>query len=321
MRNTRRLARGAVLAGALLALLPCASASADGHSPCDEGSAVLIQDWTAEGVPGAEGHPARATLECLDDGRIRQIVEVSKDGGATWSKLFESVYAPMPAVEVTPAPAPAAEVAAGTADAASGSREPAAEAMAAPETRAEPAAEAAPGVAQHQAARQATVEGSDVQAVTRELQREEIPVADAPELVMASPMTLEIAPGAVHVYPENAAWVTDETAGFICNQVIVKQVSVARRVKGDTVELIVGAKLYSDKRQRSLDLLIETLLGEELLASGELRNVRVGLNIPGMDKTGLGVETRLELSRADFDRLFADGAEPRLRVTVTSPAA
>ncbi len=318
MINPKRMAVGVVVAA--MGLVPSAIVSADGHSPCDEEGAVLIQRWNAEGIPGAKGRPTRATLECLSDGRIKQTIEVSKDGGSTWATLFESTYSPV-AEEALQA-ATTAEPTVSAVSATSADQQTEAEETAVAATgSAEAASEEAREVAQHQAARQATVEGSEVQAVSRELEREEIPAADAPELVMASPMVLEIAPGRVDAYPENGAWVTDETGGFICNQVILKEVSVARKMKGDSVELIIGAKLYSDKRQRSLNLLIEALLDDQVLASEQLNDVRVGLNIPGMDKKGLVVDARLEITKTDFDRLFTEGGQRKLRLTVTSPAA
>lgn len=303
---------------ALATLAPSGSACGEEGSPCDGGRSMLIREWRVEGVPGTEGRPARGTIECLSDGRLRQVVEVSEDGGVTWSTLFEQILSPPPepvaAMEPTaaiaPEPEPPAEAPA------SGAVEP--EASPASEQPEEsPAPEPAP--AQHQAARQANEQGSEVQAVSRELQREEISADEAPELVMASPMVLEITPGQVDLYPENAAWTTEETAGFVCNQVVVKKVSVARRSKGGDVHLLVGAQLFTEKRQRSLDLLVEALMEGEVVASEELDNVSVGLNIPGHTKTGMLVEARLEMSAEQFERLFSDGVERKLRLTVTSP--
>ena len=265
---------------------------------------MLIRNWDVEGVPGTKGRPARSTIECLSDGRIRQVVEISKDKGRTWSMLFESIYAPatVAARTVAPAPEPSAEPAVATTTGAQDSE---------PET-VEPA--------QHQAARQATVEGSEVQAVSRELERQEIPAEEAPELVMASPMVLEINPGEVDDYPENTAWSTDETAGFVCNQVIIKKVTAARKSKGDEVHLLVGAQLFTKKRTRTLDLLIEVLLDGEVLASEKLKKVRIGLSIPGHDKTGMMVTARFEMPGGQFDRLFGDGVERKLRLTLTTPS-
>ena len=46
----------------------------------------------------------------------------------------------------------------------------------------------------------------------------------------------------------------------------------------------------------------------------------MGLNIPGHGKQGFLVETTMMLSGEVFDRIFEDGAEPMLRLTMTSPS-
>jgi hypothetical protein len=326
MRDARRTV--VVLGLALSALAPAGLAGDEAEALCGGGRDVLIQDWSVEGLPGTEGRPTRATLECLGDGRIRQVVEVSSDGGRTWSPLFESTYSPVaadPVVAATPAAATAEASASPPAADPSLPGTPAAP-TSPPPAAAEPSSAPAPvpppaAPAQHQAARQAAQEGSDVQALSRELERTEIPADQAPELVMASPLVLEITPGQLDDYPENTAWVTDETAGFVCDHVIVKKVSAARKTKGGGVQLVVGAQLFTKKRSRSLDLLVEVLADGQVVATGELKKVRIGLNIPGHDKTGMMVDTALDMSVEQFDRLFGGAVEPKLRLTMTVPAA
>ncbi len=285
-------------------------------SPCAAGGGTLISNWEVEGVPGTKGRQARSTMECLSDGRIRQVVEVSKDG-QTWRVLFESTYRPgdIPGVAIAP---PAAPVAVAE-RAAEHSPDPAA-AESAEAMGEAPAAQPAPLTPQHQATRRANAEGSEVQALSRELGREEIPEEDAPELVMASPLVLELTPGEVDDYPEGTAWSTDETAGFIVGQVVLKKLTVGRKTKGGTTHIIVGAQLFTKKRQRTVDVLLEAMLDGEVVASESLRKVRVGLNIPGHGKNGLLINTVLDLPAGDFERLFADGAERKLRVTLTVPS-
>ncbi len=328
MSNVRRL--GAL--GLALALAPIVSMPglAQEASPCADGAGTLISNWEAEGLPGTKGRMTRSTMECLGDGRIRHVVEVSKDG-ESWRVLFESVYGPAAEPAMASAPAAAAP-APSSAQVASSAPAPSTAAPADPPAAATqsspPAPAPAPDVAagekptsQHQASRQANVEGSEVQAVSRELGREEIPEEEAPELVMASPLVLELKPGEVDEYPEGTAWSTDETAGFIVGQVILKKVTIGRKIKGGKIHLIVGAQLYTKKRQRSVDVLFEAMLDGEVIASEQLRKVRIGLNIPRHGKDGMLVNTLLELPSDDFDRLFADGAERKMRVTLTVPSA
>lgn len=306
-------------AGVILALSGVLTVAGQEPSPCERGGDVLMRDWRVEGVPGTKGRLARSSMECLSDGRIRQVVEVSKDDGRTWKTLFESVYEPdRPGGEAMAAVAPEAEPLA----AAPPPSETASGHPTAAEEPARPAGQqSARQEAQHQAARQKSEEGSEVRAVTRELEREEIPEEEAPELIMASPMVLEIDTGEVDDYPEGTAWSTDETAGFVCEQIIIKKVTAARKAKGDNVHLIVGAQLFTPKRQRSADLLVEAVLDGEVIASELLKKVRVGLNIPGHGKEGMMVTALLELPKEQFDRLFSDEADRKLRVTLTVPSA
>jgi hypothetical protein len=132
-------------------------------------------------------------------------------------------------------------------------------------------------------------------------------------------MVLEITPGEVDDYPEGTAWSTQETAGFICGQVVIRRLTVGRREKGGRTFLEVGAQLFTKRRQRTAELLVEVLLDGQVMASERLDKLRVGLNIPGHGKDGLPVDALLELPGDAFERLFADGADRRLRLTLTVP--
>jgi hypothetical protein len=318
------------------------AALAQPPSPCAGGSGPLISGWRVEGLPGTRGDLARSSLDCQSDGTIRQVVEVSKDGGRTWKVLFESIYSreerssrPLPAASAT-TPPPAAPAAAEsraaereTSAAASPAREtpPSAtpqQPAVQPQTTEQPPPQQPADRrqdAQHQAARQASKEGSQVQALSRELEREEIPESEAPELIMASPMILEITPAELDEYPQGTAWSTDETAGFMCDQVVIRRITVGRRVRDGRTQLEVVTQLFTKRRQRSVDVLLEVMLDGQVVASQQLSKIRLGLNIPNHDKDGMPVAAQIELPDGTFERLFADGADRRLRVTLTVPAA
>jgi hypothetical protein len=279
------------------------SASADEPSPCQDGRRHLISGWEAEGLPGTKDRPTRTSIVCLPDGGLRQIVEVSKDNGKTWKTLFESTYRPGTQSEMATAEpvvqTPMAPSAAPVAVATSSTPAP------------------ATAVAQPQAQRQTTSEGSSVKAVTRELQRQEIPQEQAPELVMESPMVLEVTPGDVSKYPQNAGWRSTETASFICDEVVLKQVGLGRRVKGDSVDLIVEAKIFTRKRQKKADLAIEVIHDGQVVASDELRNIKVGLNIPAHGLEGLWTSVKMRVTRELFDQMLAGENRPVVRFTLT----
>ena len=133
-------------------------------------------------------------------------------------------------------------------------------------------------------------------------------------------MVLEIIPGEVDAYPEGSVWSTEETAGFICNSVVIRKVMVGRKVKGGNVDLIVRLQLFTARRGRNLDLLIEAIIDGEVVATEEMDKVRIGLNIPAHGKAGMEVEAIMSIPQATFDRIFADGAQRKMRLTLTSPA-
>lgn len=285
---------------------------------------------------------ARVRLEPIEGGRLHHLIEHSPDGGDTWTSYFDATYlplggqiasasdgsggegAPRPATTAAEAPSAGALAAAEPGEEEIPAAEPAREESGTEQAPGDPgsgssADEAPSGARQDQAARQAREAGNDVTAVSRVLGREEIPAEQAPELRMASPMVLEIVPGPIDALPENTAWPTDETKGFICNDIVVRKVTLARRAKGDRVEVEVAAQLYTAKRLRRADLLLELLLGDEVLAFEELRKVRVGLNIPAHGEEGLWVSAELTVSRQEFEQLFAEGADRTLRLTLTAP--
>jgi hypothetical protein len=318
----RPLRIAAILSLMLLAAPIAFAQDADG--PC-AGDETLLGEWDVEETGGqlliADGSRTRARVECRADGRLRHLIEISSDGGRTWKTLFDAVYSPMdapvaeaatvadpaPSATVATAPSPSEpEVAAGRGESA--------------ETPTAADQQISDEPTQHQAVRQATEEGSEVNAVSRVLEREEMEEEEKPELRMASPMVLEIVPGEVDAYPEDTAWSTDETDGFMVNEVVLKKVSVGRKVKGGSVRLLIGATLFTEKRQRSVDLLFEAFLDGELVGTAQVERVQVGLNIPGHGKKGLVAETAMELSGEAFDSLFADDVERVLRVTLTSPS-
>jgi len=101
------------------------------------------------------------------------------------------------------------------------------------------------------------------------------------------------------------------------HQVVIKKVTVGRKVKGDDTYLIIGARLFTKKRLRRMDLLIEAMVDGEVAASELLKKVRFGLSIPGHDKTGMVVTGLLKMPQQQFDRLFSDDVERKLRLTLT----
>jgi hypothetical protein len=262
---------------------------------------------------------ARAALEPIGDGRLRHLIEHSTDDGGSWSTYFVGTYIPVGQSVVAAAPMEvvASPPAVPSTEPAGPDPEPVVTPLAAPVPQETPAS--AP--AQPQAARQKVREGSDVKAVTRELQREEIPQAQAPELVMASPMVLEVKPGNVAFYPENAAWSTMETGGFICDEVVLREVEVSYRTKRDTVFLVIDSTLFTHRRIKKVDLLVELSDDGGLVATQSAPKIRLGLNIPAHGEEGLVAPVEMELTPEQFEMLFGGEGRPILRFTLTCPSS
>lgn len=55
-----------------------------------EGGGVRFQGEVP--LPDGGGYLDRTTLTPLDDGRVRQVIEVSGDGGRSWTARFDAVY-------------------------------------------------------------------------------------------------------------------------------------------------------------------------------------------------------------------------------------
>ena len=45
-------------------------------------------------LPSGGSYLDRTTLTPLEDGHVRQLIEISRDGGATWEATFDAVYVP-----------------------------------------------------------------------------------------------------------------------------------------------------------------------------------------------------------------------------------
>jgi hypothetical protein len=310
--------RKMVVLASILGISTAMAVGAQEPSPCQDGR-HLIRGWEAEGLPGTKGKMTRTSIVCRSDGSLAQIVEVTKNG-KTWKVLFQSTYRPAsePAMAAAePAAAAVSPVAQATAPVPS---EPMSSPPAQSETAQSKPAKAAPAPqspVQPQPQAQRQQEGSSVRAVTRELQPEEIPQTQAPQLVMESPMVLEVTPGQISKYPRNSGWRSKETASFICDEVVIKQVGLGREAKGGSVDLIVEAELFTHRRIKRTMLAVEVIHDGQVVASGELSDVRLGLNIPSHGKKGLMTSMTLNVSQETFDAMFAGDNRPTLRYTLT----
>lgn len=225
---------------------------------------------------------SRATLEPIEGGRVRQLVERSADGGTTWSRYFEGTY--VPASEALPMPMP---------------------------TRPEPAPSTERSTERSSGPNQVTV-------VSVEVPDEEVPIDQRPKRHLQSPMVLEVPVGPVEALPEGYSWSTDETAQYVVEEAIVRKVSMARKSTRNAVELPVTVTLYSSRFLHHGDLGVELLSDGEVIASGVVDDFALGRSLPAQGD-GPGLERRLVLSleRETFDAAFGGAERPVLRITLT----
>ncbi len=62
------------------------------RQPMEAADAVRFQGEIR--LPGGDSYLDRTTLTPLDDGRVRQLIEISRDGGETWETTFDAIYRP-----------------------------------------------------------------------------------------------------------------------------------------------------------------------------------------------------------------------------------
>ena len=149
--------------------------------------------------------------------------------------------------------------------------------------------------------------------------------ADADEIeriAMASPMVLRLSLGAVESLPSGYAWITRDTAPYLCEGVTIERVQVERRARRGRVELLAELALQADRALRRVNVGIELRRGGQpdgggAVASGAVEG-RVGRNIPEQVEHGsVAFEIPLSMDAGVFDEIVADAERPELVVTLT----
>lgn len=284
--------------------------------------------WTFEGErvsAGGETAEWRERLWPAAGGRIVRVVEESaagRDGEAR--ALFEGYYepagmspgqtsaadsppapeAPAPATPepATPAPATPAPVAGK-----SPAPEPVAVERTAEPVAAEPAAPAEPAPAA------GDVTPGSARAVD---------AAVIERIAMESPMVLRLPLGAVESLPQGYAWITRDTAPYLCEGVTIEHVQVERRARRGRVELKVELAVHADRAMRRVEAGVELRRsgqpdGGDTVASGAVAG-RVGRTIPEQVEHGaVTLEIPLSMDAGVFDEIVEDAERPNLVVTLT----
>ena len=135
-------------------------------------------------------------------------------------------------------------------------------------------------------------------------------------------MVLRLPLGAVESLPEGYAWITRDTAPYLCEGVTIKHVQVERRSRRGRVELKVELALHAARAMRRVETGVELRQGGQpdggdAVASGAAAG-RVGRTIPEQIEHGaVALEIPLSMDAGEFDEIVADAERPDLVVTLT----
>ena len=271
--------------------------------------------WTFEGERvSADGETAewRERLRPAAGGRIARVVEESAAGrGGDARVVFEGYYEPavMPAGESPAGDSPPAPRVAEPATPEPTTAEPVAAEPATPApvtaVPAAPAAEPAPAAGE---VTPGSARAVDAAAIER--------------IAMESPMVLRLPLGAVESLPQGYAWITRDTAPYLCEGVTIEHVQVERRSRRGRVELKVELAVHAARAMRRVEVGVDLFRGGqpdggEAVASGAVAG-RVGRTIPEQVEHGaVALEIALSMDAGVFDETVADAERPDLVVTLT----
>lgn len=248
--------------------------------------------------PDGTVRQARVVLEPLDDGRVRHLIEHSADGGETWERFFEATYLPV------------------TESGAEAPREPGPAAL---EERAPVETDRA---AEERAERREGAEREE--RVEREAPAPSVTATSTPAATtapeeparMSSPMTLEVPLGPVHRMPPGYGWTTDETAGYVVEEIRVIEVAASVEGRGSRSRLEVEVTLQADRYLTRVDLDGALVSGGEVIDETSLEAVSVGRGVPSQMEGGVVKSLTFDVDRDRLAELF-EGEAPVLRLTVS----
>lgn len=141
-------------------------------------------------------------------------------------------------------------------------------------------------------------------------------------IAMASPMVLRVPLGAVESLPEGYAWISRDTAPYLCDGVTIEGVQVERRVRRGRVELGVELAVHGARAVRRVSVGVDLRRGgrpdaDDAVASGAVAG-RVGRTIPAQIEHGsVALEIPLAMDSDAFDEIVGDAERPELVITLT----
>ena len=160
--------------------------------------------------------------------------------------------------------------------------------------------------------------------VTGEVTPDSARAADAEmieRIAMASPMVLRLPLGTVEALPRGYAWITRDTAPYLCEGVTIERLEVARRERRGRVELQVELALHAAQISKRVDVEIDLLRAGQgdqgaVVVSGSASG-RVGRGIPAQIEHGaVALTVTLPMTAEAFESAVADAERPELVITL-----
>lgn len=278
-----------------------------------DGGTLLLRGERSSADGETSSWRERWVLEA--DGRIRLWVGGSSAGGRGEDALFDGYYEPAgrPATESL-----AAAVRAGT-ETAENEPSSAPDQPAAPPSEPEPVeaqveSEPVSAAAAPESAAPAAGEVTPASARATDAERIE-------RIAMASPMVLRLPLGPVEALPRDYAWITRDTAPYLCEGVTIERLEVARHRRRGQIELEVELSVHGRQVSRAVDVSVDLRRSGQpsagaVVASGSAAG-RVGRSIPEQTQYGsVAVVVRMSMDAEVFDSVVAGPERPDLIITL-----
>lgn len=142
-------------------------------------------------------------------------------------------------------------------------------------------------------------------------------------IAMASPMVLRLPLGPVEALPAGYAWITRDTAPYLCEGVTIERMEVARRRRRGQIELEVELAVHGRQVSRAVDVSVDLrragqTSAQVVVASGTASS-RVGRSIPEQVQYGaVAVVVALAMTDEVFDSVVAEPVRPDLVITLAA---
>ncbi len=229
--------------------------------------------------------------------------------------LFDGYYEPVgPAVTESSAPAAPVEAETAENEPPSASDSPASSAAEAEAVGAPVEPEPALAIAESEAT--APAAGEVTPASARATDAEIIE-----RIAMASPMVLRLPLGSVEALPRGYAWITRDTAPYLCEGVTIERLEVARRQRRGRVELEVELAVHGRQGNRKVDVAVDLTRAGQRSAEGVVASGagsgRVGRSIPEQIQRGsVALVVTMSMTEEVFASAVADPERPDLVITL-----